>query len=337
MRTERVLDAGGLNFGTGLLLRLDAAIRELGDGDLLAVEGGDSSVAEDLAAWCEITGNVLVGPGMVRKGAADLGGTEFTPLGRRLWLYTNFDCNLGCDYCCARSSPSAQARRMPIDLATRAADEFVEQGGEELYLTGGEPFLNPDLGSMVQALTERLPLTILTNAMVFAKGSRRTMLETMDPDRVTLQVSLDSAGPDLHDRHRGFGTHARALDGLELGRTLGFPVRVAATIDAADSSEEPALSHKLDAIHIPEHDRLIRRVARKGFAEAGIAITRDDLYPEPTIAVDGAWWHPVGITDPSMRISARPLPLARMLETIAAELQDRSRGREAIRAAFRCA
>jgi hypothetical protein len=47
------------------------------------------------------------------------------PLGSRLWLYTNFDCNLACDYCCARSSPRAPARRLPVDVARRACEEFA--------------------------------------------------------------------------------------------------------------------------------------------------------------------------------------------------------------------
>ncbi len=331
------VDATGLDFGNGLLLRLDAAIRKLPDGAVLEVRGGEPSVVEDLAAWCEITGNALVGVGLVRKGAADLGDEVSTPVGKRLWLYTNFDCNLSCDYCCARSSPCTPARRMSLGLAVRATEEFLSLGGEELYLTGGEPFLNPELGSIVQALTARLPLTILTNAMVFAKGSRRAALESMDRDRVTLQISLDSAGPALHDRHRGTGSHARALDGIELARRLGFPVKVAATIDAADSCEEPALLRRLDAANIGTEDRLIRRVALKGSAEQGIAIGRDDLYPEPTLAVDGAWWHPVGIDDPAMRVSTRPLPLAQTFTTIADELKIQSLGRETIRSAFRCA
>lgn len=143
------VDASGLDFGNGLLLILDAAIRELPDAAVLEVRGGEPSVLEDLAAWCEITGNALVGAGLVRKGAADLGEEVSTPLGTRLWLYTNFDCNLSCGYCCARSSPSTQARRMPLDLALRAAEEFLSLGGEQLYLTGGERLARDSTNSAI--------------------------------------------------------------------------------------------------------------------------------------------------------------------------------------------
>jgi TusA-related sulfurtransferase len=68
MRSETVVDATGLNLGNGLLLKLDAAIRELAHGDVLRVHAGDLSVEEDLAAWCEITGNALLAPDLVRNG-----------------------------------------------------------------------------------------------------------------------------------------------------------------------------------------------------------------------------------------------------------------------------
>ena len=57
--------------------------------------------------------------------------------------------------------------------------------------------------------------------VVFARGNRRATLEAMDRDRVTLQVSLDSGTPEVHDRQRGPGSFARALQGLRQARDLG--------------------------------------------------------------------------------------------------------------------
>jgi uncharacterized Fe-S cluster-containing radical SAM superfamily protein len=258
------------------------------------------------------------------------------PLGARLWLYTNFDCNLACDYCCSRSSPRAAARRLPEDVAARACEEFAGLGGREVLLTGGEPFLAPDLGALVGAATRWLPVTILTNAMVFFRGSRRRTLEALDPARVTMQVSLDSGTPALHDRHRGRGSFDRALAGIALLRSLGFRVRVAATIDAADAAEEAGLHALLDGEGIPPADRLVRRVARTGFASWGVDLQLDSLWPEPTLAADGAWWHPVGIADPAMQVASVPLPVVTVLAVIRATLTDPSRDRTAALEAFRC-
>ncbi|MDQ4071646.1 MAG: radical SAM protein, partial [Actinomycetota bacterium] len=238
------------------------------------------------------------------------------PLGSRLWIYTNFDCNLACDYCCAESSPRAAARRIPVDVAQRACEEFAGLGGREVLVTGGEPFLSPDLGELVEAAARWVPVTVLTNAMVFGRGKRRSTLEGLDPSTVTMQVSLDSGSPVLHDRHRGRGSFERARAGIELLRELGFRVKVAATVDAADSSEEEGLHALLEVDGVPEEDRLIRRVARTGFAERGVELTLDALWPEPTLAVDGAWWHPVGIADASMQVASTPLPLVTVVAVI---------------------
>ena len=258
------------------------------------------------------------------------------PLGSRLWLYTNFDCNLACDYCCSQSSPHAPARRLPPEVARRACEEFAGLGGREILLTGGEPFLAPDLGEVVEAAARWVPVTILTNAMLLARGSRRRTLDSLDPARVTMQVSLDSGTAPLHDRHRGTGSFDRARAGIELLRSLGFRVRVAATVDEADAAEEHSLHELLDADEIPDEDRLVRRVARTGFAEWGVKLTLDTLWPEPTLTADGAWWHPVGIADPDMQVASTPLPLVTVIAVMRATLNDPKRDRAAALDAFRC-
>jgi hypothetical protein len=258
------------------------------------------------------------------------------PLGTRLWLYTNFDCNLACDYCCAGSSPRARPRRLGIDIADRACEEFAGLGGREVLFTGGEPFLVPELPELIAAAARWTPVTVLTNAMLLQRGSRRRMLDRLDPARVTMQVSLDSGTPALHDRHRGAGSFLRARAGIALLRALGFRVRVAATIDAADAHESAGLHALLDGEGVPLEDRLVRPIARQGFADRGVRLTIDGLWPEPTLAAEGAWWHPVGITDPAMQVASAPLPVVTVLAVIRATLDDRARDRGAALEAFRC-
>lgn len=346
--TTTVIDGGDMDCGSGLLLLITRAMRRLDDGGLLAIRSAEPSVTDDLPAWAEMVGNDIAatqaetatGPWWfaVRKGGAV--GTVFsqgaqTPVGERLWVYTNFDCNLACLYCCAESSPRAAARRVGLDMMREAFAEFGALGGREVLLTGGEPFMHPELGDLVVA-AEGFERTILTNAMVFGRGRRRETLEAMDR-AVTLQVSLDSAGPELHDSQRGKGSWARALDGIGLARGLGFRVRVAATMFDEDPAGVTALHARLDKEGIDPEDRVIRPVAQEGFADTGVHVSLDSLAPEPVITADGAWWHPVSVTNPHMRIADAPLPLAEVFGVVNDILEVQGAAAASGREVFRCA
>ena len=120
--------------------------------------------------------------------------------------------------------------------------------------------------------------------MVIQRGARRRSAESLDRDRVTLQISLDSADSELHDRQRGDGSHARALDGIQTVLELGFRVRIAATWFDDEPAAGAAWTALLDRWKIPEPDRLVRPVARRGFAEevgAGEQVTVDSWRPSP--------------------------------------------------------
>ncbi len=359
------LDGGNDDCGSGLLLSLTGSLRRIDVGQVLLLHTREPSVLADLPAWARLAGHELLsvvdgsgapagrgaGPWRIsilrgeRPGSAAAAqaaeGLSFTagamaPVGTRLWLYSNFHCNLACDYCCAGSSPQADPRLLAPDVAAAAVDEFLAMGGRELLITGGEPFLHPELGAIVTDAAARVPVVILTNAMVFGRGARRATLEAMDRGRVALQVSLDSAGPRIHDRQRGAGSHARALDGIALARELGFRVRVAATLYEEDLSSAPHLHAVLENLGIPETDRIIRPVADEGFADGGVHISLDTVEPEPTLTTEGIWWHPVGVTNEHLRVSAEPLPLAPAFETIRDVLAVQAAGSDEGRSVFRC-
>src|SRR5262245_53269667 len=117
IKTTIEFDAKGKTFATGLLPELLAALQQCRLGDLVAVHG-DPSIGADLDTWCRFTRNTLVETEAVagsnrwvfRYGEAHDASVVVRPVGSRLWLYTNFDCNLSCDYCCVRSSPKAPRR-----------------------------------------------------------------------------------------------------------------------------------------------------------------------------------------------------------------------------------
>src|ERR1700726_1209800 len=130
------LDAGLKSFATGLLPELIAALRRCGSGDLLAVISSEQGLGADLEAWCRFTRNTLVDTTVeadrtrwvIRCGEAPANADADRPVGSRLWLYTNFDCNLHCDYCCVRSSPTAPRRELGLARVQRIAREAANLG-----------------------------------------------------------------------------------------------------------------------------------------------------------------------------------------------------------------
>ena len=168
-----------------VILDLMRAIQPLAVGRTarLPIESAEDQAV--VAAWCATTGNTLVGAGPgfveVRRGRPAPAEDQLPPglrPGGRLWMYTNFDCNLACDYCCVRSSPTTDRRALGLDVVRRLVAEAVPAGVTELYLTGGEPFVLPDIGELVEVCARALPTTLLTNGMLF-RGRRLESLRSM--------------------------------------------------------------------------------------------------------------------------------------------------------------
>jgi len=319
MRADVDLDIGRKTFASGLLPELLSALRRRQPGDLVAVVGDEESVGPELETWCRFTGNPLLEAAVekgrsrwvFRCGAASVpaGGPaeDNRPVGSRLWLYTNFDCNLHCDYCCVRSSPTAPRRELGLARVQRIAREAAELGVKEIFVTGGEPFLLEDIGDILLSCAAAAPTTVLTNGMLFT-GRRIESLREVPRDRIVLQISLDSATAELHDLHRGPGTWTRAREGIQRARAQRFRVRLAATVSTDAEAEE--FRQFLDEEKIAAEDRVIRRIALRGAASEGVAVSRADLVPEVTITAEGVYWHPVGAEDSDLLVTRDIFPLS---------------------------
>src|SRR5205809_6797470 len=110
MKADIHLEIGRKTFASGLLSELIAVLRRSRPGDLVAVVGDEESIGPELETWCRFTGNALL-EAMVENGRprwvfrcgavpapAEVPAGDNRLVGSRLWLYTNFDCNLHCYY-----------------------------------------------------------------------------------------------------------------------------------------------------------------------------------------------------------------------------------------------
>ena len=238
------------------------------------------------------------------------GSALFPP---RLWLYTNFHCNLACSYCSVASSPQARRREVSYGRFVELVDEAVAEGFTELYVTGGEPFLQRDIVDKLRYATERLDVVCLTNGMLY-QGYRREQLQRLaGRARLVLQTSLDSGEPLLHDVNRGKGSWLRAMEGLDTALSLGLPVRVGMTETPQNSAQVEPLRELLAAKGIRGRDFAVRPLIKRGHSDDGMVITDDNTVPELAVSTDGWHWHPAGAdvaTSPDMLLGGTEIPMA---------------------------
>ncbi|HXI66616.1 MAG TPA: hypothetical protein VNH41_01645, partial [Steroidobacteraceae bacterium] len=105
----------------------------------------------------------------------------------------------------------------------------------------------------------------------------------------------------------------------------------------SDDSEALEFERFLDAQQIRTEDRVIRRVALRGFAVQGLALARVDVVPEITITNEGVYWHPVGADDADMLLTAEIFPLADAFTALRRALDQETDHRRRLATIFNCA
>jgi MoaA/NifB/PqqE/SkfB family radical SAM enzyme len=258
-------------------------------------------------------------------------------VGDRLWLYSNYHCNLRCVYCLTESAPEVPHRLLGSDEMIEAAEQAQALGFRALGVTGGEPFLIRELPEVLAELARRLPVTVLTNATLFTNRLLARMRPLADLP-VTVQTSLDSAEPDVNDEFRAPRNFAKVVEAVPKLIDLGIPVRIATTGDHNTPAQLERLCELHRSLGVPDDDHVVRPVVRRGRAavnEMGIVANAGDLFPELTLTADGAFWSPfaptveAGRLDTDLLISRQRLPLEQPAAHWLSLAADRPEGEDA--------
>ncbi len=126
-------------------------------------------------------------------------------------------CNLRCAHCLVSSGPGDDRHAMmPREDVLGLVAEASARGVREVYFTGGEPLLHPDIEGLCESTLERLPLTVLTNGMLVseARAARFGSIFARARFSLEIRVSLDAMDPEANDRIRGRGNFEAAVEGI---------------------------------------------------------------------------------------------------------------------------
>lgn len=163
---------------------------------------------------------------------------------RTLWLNTGTLCNLTCANCYIESSPRNDRLAYLTAAEVRsflAEIEALGLGTEEIGITGGEPFMNPELVEIVRdCLSRGLRVLLLTNAMkpMTKQAAAFAALQPLAGARLVVRVSLDHYGPAVHEAERGPRSWAPAIAGLQWLVAQGFRVDVAGRFLSGESEAQ---------------------------------------------------------------------------------------------------
>ena len=236
----------------------------------------------------------------------------------KLWIYTNYDCNLRCSYCVARSGPNVPRRALSLPIVRQVVDEAAALHFDHVFFTGGEPFILDDIYDMLAYSSARVLTTVLTNAMV-VRGPRLDRLSAIKNDRLIVQVSLDGGRPEHHEAYRGQGTWTKTVEGIRMLQERGFRVRLGTTETPVNSPFLHEVCEFHRSIGIPDEDHIIRPLAKRGYSREGLELGMGNLVPEITVNIDGVFWHPLS-TDADMLVSKKIFPLAASVERVQDQL-----------------
>lgn len=210
--------------------------------------------------------------------SATLFHTQRSTLPQTLIAFVTSRCNASCDFCLYKDSVANPVRRQE-ELTVAEYEAIAASYGPLHYLglSGGEPFVRPDVADICQAFVDRCGTKVIDIPSNFFYADRMVEAATLLTERnphlmVDLQLSIDHVG-ERHDRSRGVaGLYEQAIETFH--RLEGV------------RADHPNLRLKVNIVWLPRnrddlrsiHEQLGRRI---GFDR--IQLT----YPHELLPVEG--------------------------------------------------
>jgi MoaA/NifB/PqqE/SkfB family radical SAM enzyme len=183
-----------------------------------------------------------------------------------LWVQiTGTWCNLRCVHCINASGPrDPWLASMTAAEVRGRVDEAAALGVKEIYFTGGEPFLHPEILPLLDHALSRAPTTVLTNGTLIDEAVADGLVAVAGRARYSLElrVSLDDPDRTRNDAVRGRGAFDRALRAIRRLQARGMlPILTATELEKSPTGE-------------PLYDRL-----RRLLLDAGVSKPRVKILP----------------------------------------------------------
>ncbi|MEW6440066.1 MAG: PqqD family peptide modification chaperone [bacterium] len=163
------------------------------------------------------------------------------------FLHVTSRCNLSCLHCyCPHPGRPPD---LGFELVCRLIDEVARNGGRGVALSGGEALLHPEIRRILKHAASKLQVRLLTNGTLLDRDWAGFLADL----NVQVQISLDGATPEIHDRMRGNGAYRKALRGVTLLQQAGLAANIVlcATITKHNARHLEAILSLAEALGVP--------------------------------------------------------------------------------------
>jgi MoaA/NifB/PqqE/SkfB family radical SAM enzyme len=137
----------------------------------------------------------------------------------------SYKCNMSCEHC--SSTPLIDATRQELSLAdySLVGRKLRKAGMLVANITGGEPFVHPQLFDIINVLDpSQLLVAIQTNGIAVTE---QKLNEAKKLGVTSIGISIDGPAPNIHDSFRNtVNAFEKALKTLEMASKMGFRVGV---------------------------------------------------------------------------------------------------------------
>jgi molybdenum cofactor biosynthesis enzyme MoaA len=151
-------------------------------------------------------------------------------------------CNLKCTHCFISCSPTNHNHEMlTLEQVRGRLAEAASLGVREYYFTGGEPFMNTQILTILEEALAQGPVSVLTNGLLLTPERCRKLKALSDGSEYSLdiRISIDGYSAGVNDPIRGAGTFEKILAGVRNLAEAGLNpvITVTEACDGAASAE----------------------------------------------------------------------------------------------------
>lgn len=154
-------------------------------------------------------------------------------------------CNIACTHCFNNSGPNVRTFGfLSLENVQQEIESATRIGVKEIFFTGGEPFLHPELPQMLSLALQHAPVTVLTNGMLINDriADQLAQIEREAKYSLEIRVSLDGYTEEMNDAIRGPGVFRKSLEAVARLSRRGLLPLVTIVRTWSDAEELATLS-----------------------------------------------------------------------------------------------